>query len=128
MTADDRASSKKNAAATARNKKMALDFVDALRRKDRAAMEAALSPNFRFVRLNDRLSRYEYLDSVERTVLSTSQPLLDVLYTVADGDRVFIELALEFDFEGRRVHGQYNSIYIFEDGEIYEIREYGGIV
>lgn len=127
MTADGKAAKRKSASLKARNKKKALDYIDALRRGDRAAIDAALSPNFRFVRLNDRLSRYEYLDSLGRTLLSGGPRRLDVLYAAADGDRVFIELALEFEFEGSRVTGQYNSVYIFEDGEIYEIREYGGI-
>ncbi len=124
----DGPSSKSGAGASARNKKIALNFVDALRNGDRAAIEAALSPNFRFLRLNDRLSRFEYLDALERTIFSTTEPVFDILYIAAIGDRVFLEVALEFDFEGGRVRGQHNSIYVIEDGEIYEIREYGGIL
>jgi len=128
MNDDDEPDPKKGARVAVRNKKIALDYGDALRNGNRAAVESALSPNFRFLRLNDRLSRFEYLDSLERTIFATSNPQLDILYVASDGDRVVVEIALEFDFEGKRVRGQYNSIYVIEDAEIYEIREYGGIL
>jgi ketosteroid isomerase-like protein len=127
MTDEGKSAGRKTAALTARNKKLVLDYVDALRRRDRAAVEAMLSQNFRFVRLNDRLSRFEYLDSLERTIFSQNEPRLDVLFIAAEGDSVSIEILLEFDFEARRLQGHYNSIYVIEDGELYEMREYGGI-
>lgn len=127
MTEDGKSAGKKIAALTARNKKLALDYVDALRRRDRGAVEALLSQNFRFLRLNDRLSRFEYLDSLERTIFSRNEPRLDVLFIAAEGDSVSIETLLEFDFESRRLQGRYNSIYVIEDGELYEMRDYGGI-
>ena len=95
---------------------------------DRATIEASLSPNFRFLRLTDRLSRFEHLDALYRTMFSTNKPRVDLHFMAADGDSVAVEVSLEFDYEGRRVRGLYNSVYVIEDGEIYEIREYGGIL
>lgn len=128
MTRGGKTAGRTGAVLAARNKQIVLDYVDALRRQNRAAIEAALSQNFRFLRLNDRLSRYEYLDSLERTVLTSNGPRLDVFFVAAEGDSVCVELALEFDFEGRRIKGLYNAIYVIEDGELYEMREYGGIL
>ena len=127
MTEDSKSAGKKGAALAARNKQTVLNYVDALRRQDRAAIDAALSQNFRYLRLNDRLSRFEYLDSLERTVLTSNKPRLEVSFVAADGDSVSVELALEFDFDGRRMKGLYNTIYVVDDGELYEMREYGGI-
>lgn len=127
MTDDAKPTNAKSAAVTERSKQIALNYIDALKRQDRAAVEAALSPNFRYLRLNDRLSRFEYLDSLERTIFSQNKPQLDVNFVAAQGDTVSVELALEFDFDGRRLKGQYNTIYVIVDGELYEMREYGGI-
>ena len=127
MTDDAKPAKGKDLALTERSKQIALNDIDALRGQDRAAVDAALSPNFRYLRLNDRLSRFEYLDSLERTVFSPNKPQLDVNFVAAHGDTVSVELALEFDFDGRRLKGQYNTIYVIVDGELYEMREYGGI-
>ncbi len=127
MTGDGKSAGAKGAALAARNKQIVLNYIDALRAQDRAAIDAALSQNFRYLRLNDRLSRFEYLDSLERTVLTSNKPRLDVSFIAADGDSVVVELALEFDFDGRRIRGMYNTRYVLEDGELYEMREYGGI-
>jgi ketosteroid isomerase-like protein len=127
MTGGGKSAGRTGAALAARNKQIVLDYVDALRRQDRSAIDAALSQNFRYLRLNDRLSRFEYLDALERTVLTTHAPKLDVMFIAADGDSVSVELALEFEFDGRRMKGLYNTMYVIEDGELYEMREYGGI-
>jgi hypothetical protein len=99
MTGGGKSAGRTGAALAARNKQIVLDYVDALRRQDRSAIDAALSQNFRYLRLNDRLSRFEYLDALERTVLTTHAPKLDVMFIAADGDSVSVELALEFEFE-----------------------------
>ena len=127
MTEDAKSAGPRGAALAARNKQIVLNYIDALRRQDRAAIDAALSQNFRYLRLKDRMSRFEYLDSLERTVLTANKPRLEMAFIATSGDSVSIEIALEFDFSGRRLKGLYNTIYVIEDGELYEMREYGGI-
>jgi hypothetical protein len=127
MTEDGKSAGSKDAALAARNQHIVLNYIDALRRQDRAAIDAALSQNFRFLRLNDRLSRFEYLDALEPTVLTSNKPQVEVGFMAADGDSVSVEVVLEFDFDGHRMKGMHNTIYVVNDGELYEMREYGGI-
>lgn len=128
MTDDGKPLKDKRTGPGALNEQLVLNYLDALRRGDRAAVEAALSPNFCYRRLNERFSRFEYLDTMELTILTTDQPRVDVLAIASSGNCVWVEVALEFDMQGRRLRGQYNSIYEIEDGKFYEMREYGGIV
>jgi ketosteroid isomerase-like protein len=90
--------------------------------KDRAALEALISADFHFTSpLDNRLDRAAYFERCWPNSESISG--FDFIYTVADGDRVFVT------YEGRTARGtqfRNTEILTIRDGMIIEAEVYFG--
>ena len=114
-----------------RNKKVVVDFIEAMGRSDEAAADACLAPDaFTQAKGFSKFAGIRHRDVILGTIDSFNQllpgGLRPTVHTItAEGDRVAVEFEGDAKtYEGTPYCNQYCMVFTLRDGKIKQVNEY----